>query len=166
MAAAGRRQADPAGQQVGALPRADHQRAADGTASAGILAFTLPEALWLADCGASDDIVVAYPTADRTAPGRLAGDAAAAAAITVMVDCPEHLDMIEKAAASTGSASTVGQHGRPHPVRVCIDIDAGYMALGGLLRAGGAPRSPVRTPPTPPRWPPRSPPGRGCGWPG
>ena len=112
----------------------------------GILAFTLPEALWLAECGASDNIVVAYPTADRTALARLAGDAAAAAAITLMVDCPEHLDMIEKAAASTGSASTgPASTGDPHPVRVCIDIDAGYVALRGLVHAG-ARRSPVRTP--------------------
>ena len=112
----------------------------------GILAFTLPEALWLAECGASDNIVVAYPTADRTALAKLAADAAAAAAITVMVDCPEHLDMIEKAAASTGSASTgSASTGDPHPVRVCIDIDAGYVALRGLLHAG-ARRSPVRTP--------------------
>jgi len=102
----------------------------------GILAFTLPEALWLAGCGASDDILVAYPTADRAALARLAGDPAAAAAITVMVDCAEHLDMIEKAAAGVGD---------PHQVRVCIDIDAGYLALHGLLRAG-ARRSPVRTP--------------------
>ena len=102
----------------------------------GILAFTLPEALWLAGCGASDNILVGYPTADSAALARLAGDPPAAAAITVMVDCPEHLDMIEKAAA--GAAS-------PQPVRVCIDIDAGYLALGGRLRAG-ARRSPVRTP--------------------
>jgi D-serine deaminase-like pyridoxal phosphate-dependent protein len=102
----------------------------------GILAFTLPEALWLAERGTCDDILVGYPTADRAALARLAGDPAAAAAITVMVDCPEHLDMIEKAAASAAE---------PHPVRVCIDIDAGYVALGGLLRAG-ARRSPVRTP--------------------
>ena len=46
----------------------------------GILAFTLPEALWLAERGASDDILVGYPTADRTALARLAGDPAAAAA--------------------------------------------------------------------------------------
>jgi len=102
----------------------------------GILAFTLPEALWLAEHGTCDDILVGYPTADRTALARLAGDPAAAAAITVMVDCPEHLDMIEKAAAGVAE---------PHPVRVCIDIDAGYVALRGLLRAG-ARRSPVRTP--------------------
>jgi D-serine deaminase-like pyridoxal phosphate-dependent protein len=102
----------------------------------GILAFTLPEALWLAAQGAADDIVVGYPTADRTALARLAGDPAAAAAIAVMVDCPEHLDMIEKAAAGAS---------QPSPVRVCIDIDAGYRGPGGLLRAG-ARRSPVRTP--------------------
>ncbi len=102
----------------------------------GILAFTLPEALWLARLGTSADIVVAYPTADRAALARLAGDPAAAAAITVMVDCPEHLDLIEKAASAIAD---------PHPVRVAIDIDAGYVALGGALRAG-ARRSPVRTP--------------------
>jgi D-serine deaminase-like pyridoxal phosphate-dependent protein len=33
----------------------------------GILAYTLPEALWLARNGSSDDIVVAYPTANRAA---------------------------------------------------------------------------------------------------
>jgi D-serine deaminase-like pyridoxal phosphate-dependent protein len=102
----------------------------------GILAFTLPEALWLAAQGASEDIVVGYPTADRTALARLAGDPAAAAAITVMVDCPEHLDLIEKAAAGAT---------QPSPIRVCMDIDTGFLALGGLLRAG-ARRSPVRTP--------------------
>lgn len=106
------------------------------TGFSGILAFTLPEALWLAGQGACDNIVVGYPTADRAALARLAGDPAAAAAVTVMVDCAEHLDMIEKAAATAA---------HPQPVRVCIDIDAGYVALRGLLRAG-ARRSPVRTP--------------------
>jgi D-serine deaminase-like pyridoxal phosphate-dependent protein len=102
----------------------------------GILAYTLPEALWLAACGTSDDIVVAYPTADASALARLAQDADAAASIAVMVDCTEHLDLIEKAAASVAN---------PHPVRVAIDLDAGYEALSGKFRAG-ARRSPVRTP--------------------
>ena len=103
---------------------------------AGILAYTLPEALWLAERGTSDDIVIAYPTTGQAALAALAGDAAAAAAVTLMVDCPEHLDMIGKAAASVTE---------PHQVRVAIDIDAGYTALRGALRAG-ARRSPVRTP--------------------
>ncbi len=102
----------------------------------GILAFTLPEALWLADCQASDDIVVAYPTADEFALAKLASHQASAMAITVMVDCVDHIDLIARAAATIAD---------PHPINVAIDIDAGYLALGGKLRAG-ARRSPVRTP--------------------
>jgi D-serine deaminase-like pyridoxal phosphate-dependent protein len=102
----------------------------------GIMAFTLPEALWLAAHDTGQDILVAYPTADAAALARLAGDAVARAAITVMIDGPDHLDMIEKAAATVPAAG---------PVRVCIDIDTSYVALGGRMRAG-ARRSPVRTP--------------------
>jgi D-serine deaminase-like pyridoxal phosphate-dependent protein len=102
----------------------------------GVLAFTLPEALWLAECLTSDDIVVAYPTADEAALARLASQPQAAMAIAVMADSIEHLDLIARAAATVAD---------PHPVRVAIDIDAGYQALGGRLRAG-ARRSPVRTP--------------------
>jgi D-serine deaminase-like pyridoxal phosphate-dependent protein len=102
----------------------------------GILAYTLPEALWLAATGTCADIVVAYPTADQHALGRLAGEPAAAAAVTVMVDCADHLDLIEKAAAGLAD---------PQQVRVAIDIDAGFEALGGRFRAG-ARRSPIRTP--------------------
>ena len=102
----------------------------------GILAYTLPEALWLAACGTSEDIVVAYPTVDRQALARLATDQAAAAAIAVMVDCVEHLNVIEDAAAGLPGAQ---------PIRIAIDIDAGYLAFGGRFRAG-ARRSPVRSP--------------------
>jgi D-serine deaminase-like pyridoxal phosphate-dependent protein len=102
----------------------------------GVLAFTLPEALWLAECRTSDDIVVAYPTADQAALAALASHPQAAMAITVMVDSIEHLDLIARTLAGAGD---------PHPVRVAIDIDAGYRALGGRLRAG-ARRSPIRSP--------------------
>ncbi|MEV0405394.1 amino acid deaminase/aldolase [Actinoallomurus sp. NPDC050550] len=99
---------------------------------AGVMAFTLPEALWLAGERLSEDILVAYPTADQTALARLADDDHAASTVTVMVDCVEHLDLIQKA---TGG----------RPVRVCIDIDAAWRAAGGRLRVGAL-RSPVRTP--------------------
>ena len=102
----------------------------------GVLAFTLPEALWLASCQTTDDIVVAYPTADQAALASLAGHPQAAMAITVMVDSVEHLDLISRAAATVTG---------PYLVRVAIDIDAGYQALGGRFRAG-ARRSPVRAP--------------------
>ncbi|MFI0404665.1 amino acid deaminase/aldolase [Actinomadura sp. 3N508] len=99
---------------------------------AGIMAFTLPEALWLARANVSDDILVAYPTTDRTALADLAADPAAARAITLMTDSPEHLDLIESAAGD-------------HPIRVCVDIDASYRPLGGRVRIGAL-RSPLHTP--------------------
>ena len=117
------------------MPGGARRRAGPGRLP-GILAFTLPEALWLAAQGSCDDIVVAYPTADRAALARLASYPAAAGVITVMVDSPDHLDLIEKARAAVPD---------PAPVQVCIDIDTSYRALGGLVRAG-AYRSPVRTP--------------------
>jgi len=95
----------------------------------GILSFTLPEALWLAGHGASD-VVVAYPAVDRTALRELASGPARER-VTVMVDCREHLDLIAAAAGA--------------PVRVCLDVDAGWWPLGGRIRIG-AKRSPLRTP--------------------
>jgi D-serine deaminase-like pyridoxal phosphate-dependent protein len=102
---------------------------------AGIMAFTLPEALWLAEHRISDDILVAYPTADLTAIARLAADERALATITLMVDSTDHLELIGRAVKGAAKA----------PVRVCIDIDAGYRALGGRIRIG-ARRSPVHDP--------------------
>jgi D-serine deaminase-like pyridoxal phosphate-dependent protein len=99
-----------------------------GAGFQGILAFTLPEALWLAGAGA-EDVVVAYPTVDRAALRELA-EGAARDRVTVMVDCREQLDLIP-----AGDA----------PVRVCIDVDAGWWPLGGRVRIG-AKRSPLRTP--------------------
>ncbi|GAA3444783.1 amino acid deaminase/aldolase [Planomonospora venezuelensis] len=101
----------------------------------GIMAFTLPEALWLASTGLRD-ILVAYPTADRTALATLAADPRAAQEITIMVDRSEHLDFIESATADVRNR---------HEIRICLDIDAGYVTLGGKFRAGAL-RSPVREP--------------------
>ncbi|MCF6467146.1 amino acid deaminase/aldolase [Nonomuraea sp. MG754425] len=99
----------------------------------GILAYTLPEALWLAANGCTD-IVVAYPTADRHALAALAADASAAEHVTVMVDSAAHLDYIEAAVAET----------RPRAeIRLCIDVDASYVAFG---RRAGTLRSPIREP--------------------
>jgi D-serine deaminase-like pyridoxal phosphate-dependent protein len=114
----------------------------------GILAFTLPEALWLAECG-FDDIVVAYPSADRAAFADLAADPRMLTAVTVMVDSVDHLDLIEKAVAASGipaatDADTAADGANP-PIRVCIDIDASLLALGGRVRLG-ARRSPLHTP--------------------
>ncbi|WP_417563594.1 alanine racemase [Microbacterium sp.] len=97
----------------------------------GILAFTLPEALWLAHTG-HDDIVVGYPTADRAAIARLAADEQAAAHITVMVDAVEQLDLIDAVAAP----------GTRPSIRVWIDADASWRAPAPLGHIGVR-RSPV-----------------------
>jgi D-serine deaminase-like pyridoxal phosphate-dependent protein len=100
----------------------------------GTLAFTLPEASWLAGEGV-EDLLVAYPTADAHALAALARDQARARHIAVMVDGSEQLELTAAAVSGVPGGS----------VRVCIDIDAGWRALGGRLRVG-ARRSPVRTP--------------------
>jgi D-serine deaminase-like pyridoxal phosphate-dependent protein len=105
------------------------QRRALDAGFRGQLCFTLPEALWLADQG-FEDLVVAYPTADRAALRALARGRHRGA-IAVMVDSRAHLDLIEAAGGG--------------PVRVCLDIDAGWWPLGGRIRVG-VKRSPVRTP--------------------
>jgi D-serine deaminase-like pyridoxal phosphate-dependent protein len=102
---------------------------------AGVLAFTLPEALWLAGSG-FDDIVVAYPTVDRAALRRLAANREAAEAVTLMIDSIEQLDLVEKAVAEVPEAS---------PIRVCVDIDTSWRPLGGRVRVG-ARRSPLHSP--------------------
>ena len=113
----------------------------------GVMAFTLPEALWLAegdsDGPLSDDILVAYPTVDRDALTRLAGDPGAARTITLMVDDTAHLDLIAAAVADATASGSRGP-GSP-PVRVCLDIDTSWQPFGSRARIGSY-RSPVRTP--------------------
>ena len=67
------------------------------TSFRGVLAYSLGEALWLARRG-HVDIVVGYPTVDLTALTELGQDPELAAAVTVMVDSPAHLELIERAA--------------------------------------------------------------------
>ncbi|HTA98540.1 MAG TPA: amino acid deaminase/aldolase [Solirubrobacteraceae bacterium] len=102
----------------------------------GTLAFTLPEALWLAEQGFKD-LVVAYPTADREALRALAkrSESERGANVSVMVDSVAQLDLIE---------STVGPIAGA-PIEVCIDVDAGLWLLDGRIRIG-AKRSPVHSP--------------------
>jgi D-serine deaminase-like pyridoxal phosphate-dependent protein len=94
----------------------------------GVLSYTLREALWLDQQGLSDDIVVAYPSVDRGALAQLVASPSAAAHITLMVDDPAHLDVVDSVRASHAV-----------PVRVAIEIDAG-------LRIGGQHVGPKRSP--------------------
>jgi D-serine deaminase-like pyridoxal phosphate-dependent protein len=106
----------------------------------GVLAYTLSEALWLAEnlSGTAPDpsggIVVGYPTADVDAIRRLATSAHLAARVTLMVDGLEHLDIVD----------AVLPPGRRETLRVCLEVDAAWDApvLGHL----GVWRSPVHNP--------------------
>jgi D-serine deaminase-like pyridoxal phosphate-dependent protein len=101
----------------------------------GLLTYTLPETLWLAEQG-FEDLVVAYPTADRTAIERVARltPEGPDSAPVLMVDSPAHLDLIESAGADAHN-----------PIRVAIELDVSYWAAGGRLKVGPK-RSPIRTP--------------------
>lgn len=97
----------------------------------GILAFTLPEALWLSET--HDDIVLAYPTVDRASLEALFADGQAAQRITLMVDDVAHLDLID---------SVRGPGDRPE-IRVAIDVDASWKS--SLLGHIGVRRSALFT---------------------
>ncbi len=105
---------------------------------AGLMCYSLAEALWLHREGLGDDIVVAYPTADRAALRELAPDPAATSAITLTVDSTEHLDLIEAALG-----------GRPpgSGLRLCLEIDASWrpLVLPGHRLHVGTRRSPVHS---------------------
>jgi D-serine deaminase-like pyridoxal phosphate-dependent protein len=98
----------------------------------GILAYSLAEALWLAE--SYDDIVVGYPTADRGALARLAADEQLASRVTIMIDDVAQLDLVD----------AVAKPGKRAVIRVAIELDASFRsrALGHV----GVRRSPVYTP--------------------
>ncbi|MFG3021077.1 amino acid deaminase/aldolase [Streptomyces sp. NPDC048254] len=100
---------------------------------AGIMSFTLAESLWLARSG-FEDILLAYPSADRARFAELAADPKLAAAVTVMIDDPAHLDLIDAARA-----------GGTEVVRVCLELDTSLKMFGGRVRVG-ARRSPLYSP--------------------
>ncbi|MFF8259575.1 amino acid deaminase/aldolase [Streptomyces virginiae] len=100
---------------------------------AGVMSYTLAESLWLARSG-FEDVLLAYPSADRAGFGELANDAKLAAAVTVMVDDPAQLELIDGA-----------RDGGGEEIRVCLELDTALRLLGGRIRVG-ARRSPLREP--------------------
>ena len=108
---------------------------------AGVMAYSLPEALWLARGWAGTelaqvDILVAYPTVDHTALRELAADDHARGLVTIMADSVAHLDVVDAAL------------GADHPeIRVCLELDVSWRpVLGRDIAHVGTRRSPVFTP--------------------
>ncbi|MFD6563379.1 amino acid deaminase/aldolase [Micromonospora profundi] len=100
----------------------------------GVMAFTLPEAIWLVRAGVSDDVLLAYPSADRAALAELAADPTLAAAITLMIDSTGQLDLIDAVRAP----------GQRAELRLCLDLDASWRPLRGRVHVGVR-RSPVHS---------------------
>ncbi|MEU3276984.1 amino acid deaminase/aldolase [Streptomyces antibioticus] len=100
---------------------------------AGVMSFTLAESLWLARSG-FEDILLAYPSADRSGFAELAADPKLAGAVTVMVDDVAQLDLIDASRA-----------GGTEVVRVCLELDTALKLFGGRVRVG-ARRSPLHSP--------------------
>ncbi|MEU6893840.1 amino acid deaminase/aldolase [Streptomyces sp. NPDC046557] len=100
---------------------------------AGIMSYTLAESIWLARSG-FEDVLLAYPSADRAGFAELAGDPKLSSAVTVMVDDPAQLELIDRA-----------REGGAQEIRVCLELDTALRLLGGRIRVG-ARRSPLREP--------------------
>ncbi|MGY1899392.1 amino acid deaminase/aldolase [Nocardia gipuzkoensis] len=97
---------------------------------AGIMSYSLREALWLVRHGARD-VLLGYPSVDRAALAELAADDLLLRSITLMIDDAAQLALI-RAAVGTDRV-------RP---RVCLDVDAS-LRIGPLHL--GVRRSPLRT---------------------
>ncbi|WP_426594301.1 alanine racemase [Cellulomonas sp. McL0617] len=115
--------------------RAVLQRVLARQGFAGVMAYSLREALWLVSQGV-DDVLMGYPTVDTDALDKLAADPAAVAAVTLMVDDPAQVDLAARSATAHGVT-----------VRLCLDVDASLrVKLGPLAAHLGVRRSPVHTP--------------------
>ncbi|MFI5763360.1 MULTISPECIES: amino acid deaminase/aldolase [unclassified Streptomyces] len=100
---------------------------------AGIMSYTLAESLWLARSG-FEDVLLAYPSADRAGFAELAADPKLAGAVTVMIDDPAQLELVDRA-----------RDGGAEEIRVCLELDTALQLFGGRVRVG-ARRSPLREP--------------------
>ncbi|GAB2794615.1 amino acid deaminase/aldolase [Streptomyces daliensis] len=99
----------------------------------GVMSFTLAESLWLARSGV-EDVLLAYPSADRAGYAELAADPKLARSVTVMVDDPSQLALIDAA-----------RDGGTEEIRVCLELDTSLRLLGGRVRVGAL-RSPLHSP--------------------
>lgn len=107
----------------------DRVLAADGVN--GVMAYSLREAIWLARHGV-EDILMGYPSVDRTALAEVVNDRVLSGRITLMVDDVAQLDIVRDATDSDLL--------KP---RICIDVDAS-LRIGPLHI--GVRRSPLREP--------------------
>src|SRR5699024_8840156 len=96
----------------------------------GVMCFTGEEAIYLYENG-FDDLLIAYPIIDEHVLRKICQFVQNGATITVMIDCQEHVDILEKIAKEEQGYFLV-----------CIDIDLSINYAGLHF---GVYRSPLRT---------------------
>ncbi|GEK23353.1 alanine racemase [Cellulomonas xylanilytica] len=101
---------------------------------AGVMGYSVREALWLVAQGV-DDVLLGYPSVDTGALDALAADPVAARAVTLMVDDAAQVELAARAAEAHGTT-----------LRLCIDVDASLkLRVGPLAAHLGVRRSPVHS---------------------
>jgi D-serine deaminase-like pyridoxal phosphate-dependent protein len=101
---------------------------------AGVMAYSVREATWLARRGVTD-VLLGYPSVDTGAIDQLAADPVARERVTLMVDDTAQADLAAHAARSHGAE-----------LAVCLDVDASLrLRLGPFTAHLGVRRSPVHT---------------------
>lgn len=101
-----------------------------GDVCAGIMAYTVTEAAHLVASG-FDDILVAYPSVQPSDVRILASLNQGDARVSMVVDNPEHLTLLEAGAADVGGT-----------IPLIVEVDLSWKPLGTHL---GVRRSPLRT---------------------
>ncbi len=97
-----------------------------------VLAYDVDEARWLATVSSVNDVLLGYPSARKQAIADLLADDLALDRVTLLIDDPAQLDLID--------AVTAPEQRRR--LRIAIDLDASLQVLGGRLHLGVR-RSPV-----------------------
>ena len=92
----------------------------------GVQAYSLREAIWLAQEGVTDDILVGAPSTDKDALREIAHSEHLARVITLTADSPEYLDFID---AITDPETR-------NELRICLDIDAALVIGRGMYIPG------------------------------
>jgi len=103
-----------------------------GDAIIGLMTYHARETAWLFEAG-YQDLLLAYPTVQASDAELIADINARGGSAAVVVDCPQHLALLDKAA-----------HARHTRIPIVIEVDVAYRPLGSRLHVGVR-RSPLRT---------------------
>jgi D-serine deaminase-like pyridoxal phosphate-dependent protein len=102
-----------------------------GDAISGLMTYHARETAWLFEAG-YHDLLLAYPTVQASDAALLADINARGGSAAVVVDCPQHLALLDKAARAKQTR-----------IPIVVEVDVAYRPLGARLHVGVR-RSPLR----------------------